>query len=98
MAGLAPELRWSLKLVACSVAASAGDPGWATVIYDALEPYSGRNCVLAYTTFVGAIDHHLGLADHEHVGALDFSDPRASPLRHRTHDVRTGGLVGRVGA
>ncbi|HEV7763076.1 MAG TPA: AAA family ATPase [Acidimicrobiales bacterium] len=60
VAGLAPELRWSLKLVACSVAASAGDPGWAAVLHDALEPYSGRNCVIAYTTFVGAIDHHLG--------------------------------------
>jgi hypothetical protein len=56
------DLMWWFKLIAYTVAASSGDgdPEWAEVLDDTLAPYSGRNCVLAYTTFVGALDHHLG--------------------------------------
>jgi tetratricopeptide (TPR) repeat protein len=55
------DLYWWMKLIACTVAAAAcGDDAWAGALYDALVPYSGRNCVIAYTTFIGALDHHLG--------------------------------------
>jgi hypothetical protein len=60
IAELHQDLMWWFKLLAYTVAASGGDPTWAEVLYDTLAPYSGRNCVLAYTTFVGALDHHLG--------------------------------------
>ncbi len=43
-----------------AVATTVGDRRWARAAYDALEPYSGRNCVLGYAAYLGAVDHHLG--------------------------------------
>ena len=52
---------WLMAVVGVSVAASsAGDAAWAQAAYDALAPYSGRNCVMGYVAYLGAVDHHLG--------------------------------------
>jgi hypothetical protein len=52
---------WLFATVGVAVAAATvGDRRWARAAYDALEPYAGRNCVLGYAAYLGAVDHHLG--------------------------------------
>ncbi|HEX5366554.1 MAG TPA: AAA family ATPase [Acidimicrobiales bacterium] len=53
--------QWLSSVVATATAASlTGDTGWAAVSYEMLAPYRGRNAVLGYVAYLGAIDHHLG--------------------------------------
>ena len=59
-----PGYQWMLAVVGAAVtAASVGDPRWAEAVRDLLAPYSGRNCVLGYAAYLGAVDHHLGALD-----------------------------------
>ena len=52
---------WTSAVIATAIAASlAGDERWARVTYDMLAPYGGRNAVLGYVAYLGAVDHHLG--------------------------------------
>jgi hypothetical protein len=55
---------WLPTVVASAGAAVlVGHHAWAQVARDALEPYHGRNCVMGYASFLGAVDHHLGTLD-----------------------------------
>ncbi|HEX6419151.1 MAG TPA: AAA family ATPase [Acidimicrobiales bacterium] len=55
---------WLLAVVGVAVtAATLAEPRWAAAAHDTLAPYSGRNCVLGYAAFLGAVDHHLGTLD-----------------------------------
>jgi hypothetical protein len=81
---------WLLAVLGVAVTASTvPDPGWARAAHDSLAPYSGRNCVLGYATFLGAVDHHLGALD----AVLGRPDDAARHLeaaldRHRVVDAR----------
>ena len=37
------------------------DPRWADVLYDLAAPYAGNNCTLGLASFLGAVDHWLGV-------------------------------------
>jgi AAA ATPase domain len=64
LAAADPAYLWLLSVVGAAVAASTvGEPGWAEAARDALGPYSGRNCVMGYAAYLGAVDHHLGTLD-----------------------------------
>ncbi len=64
LAAADPAYLWLLSAVGAAVAASTvGEPGWAEAARDALAPYSGRNCVMGYAAYLGAVDHHLGTLD-----------------------------------
>lgn len=54
------DVMWWPTITGCTIAATCGHEGWAAALYGALEPFAGRNCVASYTSFFGAIDHHLG--------------------------------------
>jgi hypothetical protein len=89
IAAMHDDLVWWFKLIAYTVAATSGDgePRWAAALYDTLAPYSGRNCVLSYTTYVGALDHHLGtlaLVLGRHDRAVDLLE--GGLARHRDLD------------
>jgi Mrp family chromosome partitioning ATPase len=61
LASVDASYNWLMAVVGMAVAASsAGDTAWAQAAYDALAPYSGRNCVMGYAAYLGAVDHHLG--------------------------------------
>jgi hypothetical protein len=54
-----------------------------------LRPYAGRNAVMGYASFLGAVDHHLGTLD----AALSRPDAAADQLeagleRHRALGAR----------
>ena len=81
---------WLMAVVGAAVSASTvGDVPWAQAAHDALFPYSGRNCVMGYVAYLGAVDHHLGtlatvLGRHDDaVAHLD-----AALDRHRTVGAR----------
>jgi tetratricopeptide (TPR) repeat protein len=38
-----------------------GDREWAQALYDLAAPYAGNNCTLGVATFLGAVDHWLGV-------------------------------------
>ncbi|HEY8547844.1 MAG TPA: hypothetical protein VIL36_22450, partial [Acidimicrobiales bacterium] len=42
--------------------AACGDANveWAAQLYEAMAPYTGRNCTMGYAAYGGAVDHHLG--------------------------------------
>ncbi|HEX5946993.1 MAG TPA: AAA family ATPase [Acidimicrobiales bacterium] len=81
---------WMFAVVGAAVtAASVGDERWAEAIHDTLAPYSGRNCVLGYAAYLGAVDHHLGTLD----AVLGRTDDAAAHLddaleRHRVIEAR----------
>jgi tetratricopeptide (TPR) repeat protein len=59
-----PGYLWMFAVVGAAVtAATVGDARWAQGARDALAPYCGRNCVLGYAAYLGAVDHHLGTLD-----------------------------------
>jgi AAA ATPase domain len=76
---------WVLTVVGIAVtAATVGEPRWAEAAHDTLAPYSGRNCVLGYAAYLGAVDHHLGAL----AAVLDRADEAVGHLeaaleRHR---------------
>ncbi len=81
---------WMFAVVGAAVtAATVGDARWARASYETLAPYSGRNCVLGYAAYLGAVDHHLGTLDavlgraDDAVGHLE-----AALERHRVIEAR----------
>jgi hypothetical protein len=81
---------WLMSVVGAAIAATtAGDPAWAAAAHDALAPYSGRNCVMGYAAYLGAVDHHLGTL----AAVLGRPDEAVEHLsaaleRHRTIEAR----------
>ena len=81
---------WLMAVVGAAVSASTvGDVPWAQAAHDALSPYSGRNCVMGYVAYLGAVDHHLGTLDTV-IGRHDDAVARldAALDRHRTVGAR----------
>ena len=70
-------------------AALTGHQGWASAAHDALSPYSGRNAVMGYASFLGAVDHHLGTLDAV-LGRIDSAvdELEAGLERHRALGAR----------
>ena len=54
------DVTWWATMTGAAVTASCGDRAWAEALSETLRPFSGRNCVAAYTGCFGAVDHHLG--------------------------------------
>jgi tetratricopeptide (TPR) repeat protein len=56
------DYMWWPRMIALRVTVTdgTGDPAWAAPLYEALLPYNGRNVVIGYSGFFGAVDHHLG--------------------------------------
>jgi hypothetical protein len=81
---------WTPTVIgAGAAAATIGHRAWAQATHQALSPYSGRNAVMGYASFLGAVDHHLGTLD----AALGCSDAAADELeagleRHRALGAR----------
>jgi hypothetical protein len=74
---------------AAAVASLTGHQRWASAAHEALHPYAGRNVVMGYASFLGAVDHHLGTLD----AALGRTDTAADELeagleRHRALGAR----------
>jgi hypothetical protein len=90
LAAVDASYNWLMAVVGVAVAASTGgDPTWARAAHDALAPYSGRNCVMGYAAYLGAVDHHLGTLATvlgEHDEAVERLD--AALDRHRTIEAR----------
>jgi hypothetical protein len=81
---------WRPTVIGAAAAASlTGHRGWASAAHEALRPYAGRNAVMGYASFLGAVDHHLGTLD----AALGRDDAAAHELeagleRHRAIGAR----------
>jgi hypothetical protein len=81
---------WEPTLIgAGAAAATVGHTAWAQATHQALRPYAGRNAVMGYASFLGAVDHHLGTLD----AALGRNDAAADELeagleRHRALGAR----------
>jgi hypothetical protein len=81
---------WLFATVGVVVSATTmGDRRWARAAYDTLAPYSGRNAVLGYAAYMGAVDHHLGTL----AAVLGRTDAAAEHLgaaleRHRVIEAR----------
>ncbi len=81
---------WRPTVVGAAAAASlTGHREWASAAHEALRPYAGRNAVMGYASFLGAVDHHLGTLD----AALGRPDAAADELeagleRHRALGAR----------
>ncbi len=90
LATLDAGYNWLMGVVGTAVAAATvADPEWAEAVHGVLAPYSGRNCVLGYAAYLGAVDHHLGTLDAvlgRHDDALARLD--AAIDRHRTIGAR----------
>ena len=90
LAAVDASYNWLMAVVGVAVAASsAADPAWARAAHDALAPYSGRNCVMGYAAYLGAVDHHLGTL----AAVLGRPDEAVEHLgaaleRHRTIEAR----------
>jgi hypothetical protein len=90
LAAVDASYNWLMSVVGVTIAAStAGDATWAAAAHDALAPYSGRNCVMGYAAYLGAVDHHLGAL----AAVLGRADEAAEHLgaaleRHRTIEAR----------
>lgn len=81
---------WTPTVVACAIAAvTVGAPAWADAAHRTLAPYSGRNCVMGYAAYLGAVDHHLGALDAV-LGRTDdaVGHLQAALERHRTIGAR----------
>lgn len=52
---------WCAGVGLANAAAALEDNEWCQAVYQALLPYSGRNCTLGLAAFLGAVDHHLGV-------------------------------------
>jgi hypothetical protein len=81
---------WLPTVVGAAAAASlTGHGRWASAAHEALLPYAGRNVVMGYASFLGALDHHLGTLD----ATLGRPDAAADELeagleRHRVLGAR----------
>jgi hypothetical protein len=81
---------WRPTVVGAAAAASlTGHREWASAAHEALRPDAGRNAVMGYASFLGAVDHHLGTLD----AALGRADAAADELeagleRHRALGAR----------
>jgi transcriptional regulator with XRE-family HTH domain/tetratricopeptide (TPR) repeat protein len=54
--------QWWAVIVGFSGAVDlVADRQWAEVLYDLAAPYAGHNCTLGVATFLGAVDHWLGV-------------------------------------
>ena len=54
--------QWWAVIVGFSGAVDlVGDRKWAEVLYDLAAPYAGHNCTLGVATYLGAVDHWLGV-------------------------------------
>jgi transcriptional regulator with XRE-family HTH domain len=54
--------QWWAMIVGFSGAVDlVADRQWAEVLYDLAAPYAGNNCTLGVATFLGAVDHWLGV-------------------------------------
>jgi len=85
-----PGYLWTYGTVGAAVVSSTvGDRRWAEAARHALDPYSGRNCVLGYAAYLGAVDHHLGCVEVT-LGRLDdaVGHLEAALERHRTIGAR----------
>lgn len=81
---------WMAAVVgAAVVASSVGDRAWAEAARTALAPYAGRNALMGYAAYLGAVDHHLGTVETV-LGRVDEAAGHlASALeRHRTIGAR----------
>jgi tetratricopeptide (TPR) repeat protein len=81
---------WRVSVVGAAVTAAAvGDTRWAQAVHDTLAPYTGRNLVLGYAAYLGAVDHHLGVLDAV-LGRLDDAADHldAALERHSTIGAR----------
>jgi hypothetical protein len=90
LAEMDASYNWLMSVVGAAIAATtAGDPAWAAAAHDALAPYSGRNCVMGYAAYLGAVDHHLGTLAAV-LGRPDEAVERLSAAleRHRTIEAR----------
>ncbi|HLT69337.1 MAG TPA: AAA family ATPase [Acidimicrobiales bacterium] len=86
---------WMYGTVGAAVVSSTvGDRRWAEAARQALAPYSGRNCVLGYAAYLGAVDHHLGCVEVT-LGRLDdaVAHLEAALERHRTIGARPWAAV-----
>lgn len=90
LAELDSNYLWTPTVVGCAIAAAAaGDVPWAEAAHRALAPLSGRNCVMGYAAFLGAVDHHLGALDAVRGRIDDAVAYLESALeRHRTIGAR----------
>ena len=80
---------WLIAAVGVAVSATTmGDRRWAQAAYDTLAPYSGRNAVLGYVAYLGAVDHHLGTLAAV-LGRTDAAEHLGAALeRHRVIEAR----------
>jgi hypothetical protein len=54
--------QWWAVIVGFSGAVDlVADRQWAEVLYDLAAPYAGHNCTLGVATFLGSVDHWLGV-------------------------------------
>ncbi|HET6952813.1 MAG TPA: AAA family ATPase [Acidimicrobiales bacterium] len=88
LAGADPGFQWLPTVVWTGLAATiTAAPEWAAAVRDTLSPYSGRNCVMGYATYLGAVDQHLGMLDLVLGEAEPAVDHLAAALaRHRLID------------
>jgi hypothetical protein len=90
LAAADPGYLWLFAVLGAAVTATAvADERWAQTAHDTLAPYSGRNCVLGYAAYLGAVDHHLGTLE----SVLGHGDAAVAHLesgleRHRTIGAR----------
>jgi hypothetical protein len=85
-----PGYLWMVTVIGAAVTATTVDEAdWAQATHETLAPYSGRNCVLGYAAYLGAVDHHLGALDAV-LGRLDDAADRldAALARHRVIGAR----------
>ena len=52
---------WAVIVGFAGAADLVGDRKWAEVLYDLAAPYAGHNATLGVATFLGAVDHWLGV-------------------------------------
>ena len=54
-------LWWAVIVGLSNAAGLTSDAGWARALYELAAPYAGNNCTLGVATFLGAVDHWLGV-------------------------------------
>lgn len=86
------DVMWWATLTGCSVAASLGEPAWAAVLHETFLPYAGWNLVAAYTSFFGAVDHHLGTLSVA-LGNYDEAVARLEQALERHRELGTESFV-----
>jgi hypothetical protein len=79
-----------------------GDRRWAEVLYDLAAPYAGHNATLGVATFLGAVDHWLGVLAGvagrytEAAGHLEAALTRHQEMGSRPMTALTEQAYGRV--